>query len=176
MSGVAAFTLLIAAVGVERIIELIVSVRNVRWSLARGGVEYGRGHYPFMVVLHLGLLAGAVAEVHLLHRVVQPWLAWPMLVIVLAAQGLRWWCIHSLGSRWNTRIVVVPGLPLVAKGPYRWLRHPNYLAVVAEGVALPLVGSAWITAAVFTVLNLPLLAVRIRAENAALALLPEAVA
>ena len=171
MTGGAAFTALILLVAVERVAELVVSLRNVRWSLDRGGVEYGAGHYPFMVVLHTGLLVGALAESHLAGRTVQPLLAWPMLALVLAAQGLRWWCIRTLGHRWNTRIVVVPGLPLVTAGPYRWLRHPNYVAVVVEGFALPLVGSAWVTAVVFTVLNLPLLAVRIRVEDAALATL-----
>ncbi len=91
-----------------------------------------------------------------------------MLAVVLLAQGLRWWCITVLGHQWNTRVIVVPGLHLVAGGPYRWIRHPNYVAVVAEGIALPLVHTAWLTAAIFTVLNIPLLAVRIRAEEAAL--------
>jgi methyltransferase len=88
---------------------------------------------------------------------------------VLATQALRWWCISTLGRRWNTRIVVVPGLPLVDRGPYRWLRHPNYVAVVVEGIALPMVHTAWITAVTFTVLNAFLLRVRIRAEEDALA-------
>jgi methyltransferase len=88
--------------------------------------------------------------------------------VVLLSQGLRWWCIAVLGRQWNTRVIVVPGLRLVAGGPYRWMRHPNYVAVVAEGIALPLVHTAWVTAVVFTVLNIPLLAVRIRAEEAAL--------
>ena len=91
-----------------------------------------------------------------------------MLVIVLLSQGLRWWCITVLGRQWNTRVIVVPGLRLVARGPYRWMRHPNYVAVVAEGIALPLVHTAWVTAVVFTVLNIPLLAIRIRSEEAAL--------
>jgi methyltransferase len=91
-----------------------------------------------------------------------------MLAVVVLAQGLRWWCISVLGHQWNTRVIVVPGLPLVAKGPYKWLRHPNYVAVVAEGIALPLVHTAWITATLFLLLNIPLLAVRIRAEEAAL--------
>ena len=93
---------------------------------------------------------------------------WSMLVLVVLAQALRWWCIATLGPRWNTRIVVIPGLPLVAAGPYRWLRHPNYVAVVVEGVALPLVHTAWITALIFTGLNAVLLRVRISAENLAL--------
>ncbi len=173
MTGTTAFRALILAVAVERVAELAVSQRNLRWSRQRGGVEHGAGHYPMMVALHSGLLAGALAEAHLGRRRVDPRLAWPMVSLVVASQALRWWCIRSLGPRWNTRVVVVPGLPLVARGPYRFLRHPNYVAVVLEGAALPLVGSAWITATAFTALNLPLLAVRISAEDAALATLRE---
>jgi methyltransferase len=92
-----------------------------------------------------------------------------MLALVAASQALRWWCIATLGKQWNTRVVVVPSLPLVRRGPYALLNHPNYVAVVVEGAALPLVHSAWVTALVFTVLNAALLRVRIRTENAALA-------
>lgn len=168
MSAYVAYVGLVAAVGVERVAELVVSMRNLRWSRARGGREYGQGHYPAMVVLHTGLLLACVLESGLLHRPILAALAWPMLAVVVLAQALRWWCIATLGPRWNTRVVVVPGLPLVARGPYRWLSHPNYVAVVAEGIALPLIGSAWITAVAFTVLNAVLLRVRITTENAAL--------
>ena len=157
---------LVLLVGAERVAELVVSLRNARWSFARGGVEYGRGHYPFMVALHTGLLVACLVEG--MYRPFIPSLGWTMLAVVLLSQGLRWWCIATLGQQWNTRVIVVPGLHLVARGPYRWMRHPNYVAVVAEGIALPLVHTAWITALVFTVLNIPLLAVRIRTENAAL--------
>jgi methyltransferase len=163
-----AYLLLILLFGVERLAELAVSLRNARWSFARGGVETGQGHYPVMVVLHTGLLAGCVAEVWLFDRPFLPWLGWPMLALAIASQALRWWCIATLGRRWNTRVIVVPGLPLVARGPYRWLRHPNYIAVVVEGFALPLVHAAWLTATLFTVLNAPLLAVRVRCEEQAL--------
>jgi methyltransferase len=163
------YTLLVLATGGERIAELIVSTRNAKWSFARGGVEFGRGHFPPMVALHTGLLLACLAEVWLLHRPFLPWLGWPMLVLVLASQALRWWCIGTLGPRWNTRVIVVRDLPLVARGPYRWLKHPNYVAVVVEGFALPLVYTGWITALAFTVLNAWLLAVRIRCENRALA-------
>lgn len=163
------YTLLIAAVGVERVAELVVSQRNLAWSRARGGIEAGAGHYPAMVVLHTGLLVGCLAEVALLDRPFIPALGWPMLAVVVAAQGLRWWCITTLGRQWNTRVVVVPGASRVTGGPYRLTSHPNYVAVVAEGVALPLVHSAWITALVFTVLNAALLMTRIRTENTALA-------
>ena len=163
------FAVLIAAVAVERLVELVVSKRHARWALERGGVETGRGHYPFMVVLHTALLVGCVAEVWLADRPFLPVLGWTMVALVLASQVLRWWCIHTLGYRWSTRVVVIPGLDLVAAGPYRLMRHPNYVAVVVEGAALPLVHSAWVTAAVFTVANLALLRVRIEVEEAALA-------
>jgi methyltransferase len=91
-----------------------------------------------------------------------------MLALVVASQGLRWWCITTLGPRWNTRVIVVPGLPLVASGPYGLFSHPNYVAVVVEGVALPLVHAAWVTALVFTVANAALLTIRLRVENDAL--------
>jgi methyltransferase len=159
---------LVAAVVVARGVELAVSERNRRWSMAQGGVESGAGHYPVMALLHTGLLAGAVVEVLALDRPFLPWLGWPMLALLVASHGLRWWCISSLGRQWCTRIVVVPGRSAVTSGPYRFLRHPNYLAVVLEGIALPLVHTAWVTAAVFTVANAALLRVRIAAEEQAL--------
>jgi methyltransferase len=163
------YVLLIAVVACERVAELVVSNRNLAWSRTRGGIEFGAGHYPVMVVLHTGLLVGCLAEVILLHRPFLPSLGWPMLAIVVAAQALRWWCITTLGRQWNTRVVVVPGAPRVSGGPYRLIPHPNYVAVIAEGVALPLVHTAWITALVFTVLNAALLTTRITTENNALA-------
>ncbi|MFD5030821.1 isoprenylcysteine carboxyl methyltransferase family protein [Streptomyces sp. NPDC058405] len=163
------YTVLVLAVGAERVAELVVARRNMRWSLERGAVERGQGHYPAMVVLHTGLLLGCLAEVWAAGRPFDPALGWTMSGLVVAAQALRWWCIRTLGPRWNTRVLVVPGLPLVTGGPYRLLRHPNYVAVVAEGLALPLVHGAWLTALVFTVLNAALLTVRIRCENRVLA-------
>lgn len=174
MTGLVAFTVLVALVGLERVAELVVSTRNARWSMERGGVEHGLGHFPFMVVLHTALLVGALAEAWVRQPQVPSVLAWSMLALVVASQALRWWCIATLGQRWNTRVIVVPGMPPVRSGPYRFLHHPNYVAVVVEGVALPLVHAAWITAVVFTVLNAALLAVRIRVEDAALATLPDA--
>ena len=163
------FAGLIALVGLERLAELRLSLANTAWARSRGGREYGQGHYPAMVVLHTALLAGALVEVIALDRPFVPLLGWTMLALVAASQALRWWCIATLGKQWNTRVVVVPSLPLVRRGPYALLNHPNYVAVVVEGAALPLVHSAWVTALVFTVLNAALLRVRIRTENAALA-------
>jgi methyltransferase len=172
VTSLAAFTVLVLLVGAERLAELVVSKRNAAWSMARGGVESGFSHYPVMVVLHTGLLVGALVEAWVRRPDVPGPLAWSMLAVVLLSQALRWWCIATLGPRWNTRVIVVPGLAPVTGGPYRLLSHPNYVAVVLEGVALPLVHAAWITAVVFTVLNAVLLTVRIRVENAALATLP----
>lgn len=160
-----AYTVLLLAVAAERVAELVVSQRHLRWARERSALEAGQAHYPAMVALHVALLVGCLLEVGTLDRPFVAWLGWPMLVVVAGAQALRWWCIATLGLQWNTRVVVVPGLPLVGTGPYRWLRHPNYVAVVAEGVALPLVHTAWFTALVFTVLNGLLLTVRIRCEN-----------
>jgi methyltransferase len=162
------FTVLVLATGGERIVELIVSRRHAAWAFARGGVESARRQMPWMVALHVGLLLGALAEVWLLGRPFVPALGWPALAIALACQGARWWIIATLGPRWNTRVIVVPGMPAVATGPYRigWLRHPNYLVVAIEGIALPLVHTAWITAVAFTVLNaVLLLGFRIPAED-----------
>jgi methyltransferase len=162
------YTLLVGAVAAERVAELVVSQRNLSWSRAHGGREFGARHYPAMVVLHTGLLAGCLAEVAVLRRRFVGRLSWPMLAVVLFAQGLRWWCIATLGRQWNTRVVVVPDTQRVSSGPYRFVPHPNYVAVVAEGVALPLVHSGWITALVFSTLNAALLRTRIRVENHAL--------
>ncbi|MEU6082542.1 isoprenylcysteine carboxyl methyltransferase family protein [Streptomyces sp. NPDC047108] len=163
------YTALVLGVAAERMAELVLARRNARWSLANGGSESGRSHYPVMVLLHTALLAGCLLEVWVGQGEFVPLVGWAMVGVVLAAQGLRWWCIATLGRQWNTRVIVVPDQPLVTGGPYRWLRHPNYVAVAAEGTALPLVHGAWATAVVFTLCNTVLLSTRIRCEEAALA-------
>jgi methyltransferase len=163
------YALLVGAVAIERLAEVAVAERNRAVSKAHGGVEFGAGHYPAMVTLHTGLLAGCLAEPIVLHRPFIPALGWPMFAIVLAAQGLRWWCITTLDYQWNTRVIVIRGAGRITGGPYRFLPHPNYVAVITEGVALPLVHTAWVTALVFSVLNAWLLSTRVKVENAALA-------
>lgn len=163
------YSAILVATACERLAELVVSKRNAAWAFARGGVEYGKAHFPYMVVLHTVFLIGCLLEPWVFDRPFLLWLALPMLALAIAAQGLRWWVITTLGPRWNTRVIIVPGLPLIQGGPYRWLKHPNYLAVVVEGFALPLIHSAWVTAIAFTVLNAFVLFVRIRVENKALA-------
>ena len=174
MSSQVWFTLLVAAVGVERLAEMVVARRNAAWSFARGGIETGRGHWPWMVLLHIGLLIACLVEVWVADRPFIPVLGWTMLALVIASQGLRWWCIGTLGPQWNARVIVVPGSRRVTTGPYRWFSHPNYVAVVVEGFALPLVHTAWVTALVFTVLNAAVLTARLRAESQALRLLADA--
>jgi methyltransferase len=163
------YVLLIGAVAVERLAEVVVAECNRAWSRLHGGVEFGTRHYPAMVILHTGLLLGCLIEPIALHRPFFPALGWPMVTIVLAAQTLRWWCIATLNHQWNTRVIVIPGAPRIGGGPYRFVPHPNYVAVIAEGFALPLVHTAWITALVFSIMNAWLLRTRIQVENAALA-------
>jgi methyltransferase len=160
------YTALIALVAAERLAELAVARRNRAWARRHGGIEHGARHYPLIAAAHVGLLGGALLEARRTRFV--PSLGWPMLTLTVSAQALRWWCIASLGERWNTRVIVVPGMPLVDRGPYRRLRHPNYVAVVAEGAALPLVHTAWRTALLFTAANLCLLRTRLKVENEAL--------
>ncbi len=164
------YLVVVGLVCLERVAELVVSNRNTRWALERGGVESGRGHYAPMVLLHSALLVACVAEVVVADRPFLPALGVPMLVLLVGAQLLRWWCIGTLGRRWNTRVIVLPGEPLVHHGPYRWMSHPNYVAVVVEGFALPLIHTAWVTALVFTALNaVLLLGFRLPVERRALA-------
>ena len=163
------YAILLGAVGCERVAELVLSTTHARALMARGAVEHGRGHYPTMVALHTAFLLGCLLEPVVMGRAFVPMLGYPMLGLALGAQALRWWAIATLGVHWNTRVIVLPNSERIRGGPYRFFPHPNYVAVVVEGIALPLVHGAWITALVFTVLNAWLLSVRIRAEDAALA-------
>lgn len=168
VTSLAAYELLLGAVACERAVEVVMSERHARALFARGAFERGRGHYPAMVVLHASFLVACALEPALLRRPFVPALAAAMLAVVLASQALRWWSVATLGVHWSTRLVVLPGASRVARGPYRFFPHPNYVAVVTELAALPLVHSAWITAAAFSVANAALLSVRVRAEDAAL--------
>lgn len=168
-----ALLLMIGGVAAQRLAELALAARNRRWLFARGGREHAAGHYPLFVLLHAGWLAAWLAEGLVQGGGAAP--AWPLwLALFLAAQALRYWCIVTLGRRWTTRIVVLPGVPRVAYGPYRYLRHPNYLAVTVELVCGPLVFGAWLTALTAGLANAwLLLAVRIPAEEEAFALFEE---
>ncbi len=163
-----AYTLLVAVIAVLRVRELGVSKRHLRVLEGRGAIEVGAGHYPWMVALHTTFLLSCVAEVWLLDRPWRPLIATAAMLVLVAATALRWWTLATLGERWTTRVLVVPGEDLVRAGPYRWLRHPNYLVVVMEIAAIPLVHCAWLTAGVFSIANLVLLKERIRVEDEAL--------
>jgi methyltransferase len=154
--------LVLALVTLQRLGELLLAERNTRRLLARGAHEVGRSHYPFLVAVHAGWLVALWLlapgpPIHIL----------PLLIYVVL-QVARVWVIASLGERWTTRIIVLPAAPLVRRGPYKWVDHPNYLIVIAEIAVLPLVFGLPVVAAFFSVLNAIVLWVRVREENQAL--------
>lgn len=157
-------TLAVGVVALFRLVELAWARRNTARLLAEGAVEYGARQYPFFVALHASWLASLLVFVP---GDVAP--DWPLLGVFGLLQVGRLWVILSLGRFWTTRVITLPGAALVARGPYRWLRHPNYVVVVAELAVLPLAFGAWQLALIFTLLNAFLLAWRIRVEEAALA-------
>lgn len=164
------FFALLAAWGGERLFEVALSRRNARRARARGGIEVeSGGSYAALVAVHGSLFWAAPAEVLLADRPFVPALAAAACAVLAAAMTLRYWAVATLGDRWNTRVIVVPGEPAVTRGPYRWVRHPNYVAVALEMAALPLVHTAWLTAIAWSVASAALLARRIPREEAALA-------
>ena len=170
MGNVDAHALLIIVLGVivlQRAGELVLSARNAARLRQRGAREHGASHFPLLVLVHTLFPLGLAAEV--LHGGARPGPLWPLwLGLWLAAQALRYAAVRALGERWNVRILVVPGLAPVRSGPYRVLRHPNYLAVVVELIAAAMFMGAWRTAVGITVLNALVLRIRIRAEEDAL--------
>lgn len=153
---------------VERGVELLISRRNARRALNAGGVETGRDHYRIMAIFHALFPLACAVEVVLLSRPFPGAVGYVALILALASQLLRYWSIAALGRYWNVRVIVQPRQEIVTRGPYHYLRHPNYLAVVVEMAAVPLIHGAWLTAIIFSVGNLLLLRVRIRAEESAL--------
>ena len=153
---------LLAFVTLQRLAELLVSQANTRRLLAAGGHEVAPSHYPLIVAVHVTWLA----TLWLLapERPIQL----PFLIVFALIEGGRVWVLWTLGRRWTTRIIVVPGETLVARGPYRFVNHPNYVVVVAEIAVLPLVFGLWRVALIFSLLNVAILTVRIRSENRAL--------
>ncbi len=162
------YTIFMGLIALERIAELFVARRNAALSFAKGAKEFGKEHYPYMVLLHLFLLFGCVVEVWFFDRSFSPIVGALSLSLAVFCQALRWWVIYTLGFMWNTRVIVVPGCARISHGPFRWLKHPNYVAVVIEGIVLPLGHGAWFTALVFTIANAVLLTIRIRCEEKAL--------
>lgn len=162
-----------AFVSIQRLVELYIANRNRIWAFNAGGKEFGSGHYPLFFLLHIGWLLGWIGEsCYNGGSVSKFWYLWFSLFFI--AQALRYWCMLSLGKFWNTRILVIPGEKAVLVGPYRFLKHPNYLAVALELISVPLIFSAVITAAFATFFNaLLILGIRIPRENMALQLLKQ---
>jgi methyltransferase len=160
-------SIFVALIAIQRLLELRLSRRHELALRAKGAYERGAGHYPLVVVLHAAWFLATLVEGWLRGAELSP--LWPLWVaLFLGGQALRYWAIVSLGERWTTRVVILSGAPLITSGPYKVLPHPNYLAVVLEIFAAPLMFGAWITAGVFTLLNAGVLLVRIRAEERAL--------
>lgn len=161
------FTLLIALVITQRIIELIIAKRNERWILSKGGYEVGAAHYPFMLLMHSTFFIMLFLEVTFLERS-QSFLWLFFLILFLIAQLGRFWCLYSLGKLWNTKIMILPNITIVREGPYRLFKHPNYFIVAVEFITFPLLFNAYLTAILFSLLNLWILSIRIPIEENAL--------
>ncbi|MFD3446051.1 isoprenylcysteine carboxyl methyltransferase family protein [Microbacteriaceae bacterium 4G12] len=151
----------------QRLLELGVAKRNEKRMKHKGALEFGQSHYKYIVLLHIGFLVATAAEVILFQRQASPF--WPGLLLLFGmTQGLRIWAMVSLGEFWNTKILVLPNASIISKGPYKYIRHPNYAVVVLEIILIPLLFQAYITAILFTILNAFVLTIRIRQEERAL--------
>jgi methyltransferase len=160
-----AFLALLVAVGLLRLVELRISKRHQAEMGARGAAKVDEPRFRWMVLLHTAVLLGAALEVVLLKRPFIPWLAAPMFVIFLVANAVRWWVIRTLGEHWNVQVMDSTRLGVVTSGPFRYVRHPNYAAVFAEMLALPLIHTAWITATVGTIAHIGVLSQRLSTEE-----------
>lgn len=161
------FSIFIFLVIIQRIVEVFIAKRNEKKMLARGAYEVGASHYPFMVALHISFFVCLIAEVIFFDRSISP--LFPLFILIfLFVQGLRIWCLTSLGTFWNTKIIILPGANVVKTGPYLFIRHPNYVVVCIEIALLPLMFQAYFTSIGFTLLNLAMLSVRIPLEEKAL--------
>lgn len=163
-----AYLVFLALLAAERAVELAISRRNAARAFAQGAVEVGQRHFRVMSIFHSAFFVACAAEVIGFQRAFPGGLGVVCVAIALAAQVLRYWAITSLGDRWNVRIIVLPGALPVTRGPYRFMRHPNYLAVILEMACIPLIHGAYLTAIAFSVGNTALLWIRIRAEEQAL--------
>lgn len=161
------FYIVIGFVILQRLVELVIAKRNENKSLAAGGIEYDKKGYSVIVIMHVMFFISLIAEYFFLkHTLNEFWIIF--LVLFILAQCLRYWAITSLGSMWNTRIIIVPGSKIVKYGPYKYFKHPNYMAVITELAVIPLMFSCFITAVIFSSLNLFLLKRRIEIEEKAI--------
>jgi methyltransferase len=162
------FLFLLLSLGLQRLAEMRLSRRNEAYMLSMGGSEHSAGHFRVMQVLHLSWFLAMVLEVFVLDRPFIPLLGAAAFFLFILGQTLRYAAIQALGKRWSVRILTVPGELPVARGIYRYIRHPNYLGVVLEIAAVPLIHTAYLTAIVFSTANALLLLYRIRAEERAM--------
>jgi methyltransferase len=163
------FTVIISIVILQRVIELIISRRNERWLFSQGAIEYGKDHYKFIVILHTLFFVSMIAEYLISGRYIEfSIINYILLVFFIFLQLMRVWVLSSLGKFWNTKILRIPSTELVSKGPYKYIKHPNYLIVSAEIFILPMIFNLYFTAIVFTILNAVMLRIRIKIENEAL--------
>ena len=161
------FPILLTIVIIQRLAELWIARRNENWIIKQGGFEIGGNHYKYIVGMHTLFFISLIGEVVYFDRNLSTWW-WIPFSFFVAAQFLRVWSISSLGYFWNTKIMILPGADVVAKGPYKFMRHPNYVIVATEILVLPLIFQAYATAVIFTILNIAILSVRIRIEEWAL--------
>lgn len=161
------FIFILILIILQRLTELIVAKRNEKWMKHRGGVEYGREHYPYIVALHVLFLVSFMAEVLLFDKSLTTY--WYIIApIIVFTQVIRYWAVFSLGPFWNTRIIIIPNADVVSKGPYQFLKHPNYLVVALEILCIPLLFNAYLTSILFTLTNVLMMKVRIPEEERAL--------
>ncbi len=161
------FYLIVTLVILQRLTEVVIAKRNEKWMIAQGAYEVGNSHYPYMVTMHISFFLFLIVEVVTNHNGISP-LFLLFFILFVAVQALRIWCIRSLGTFWNTKILILPHAQVVRKGPYEIMRHPNYAVVCLEILLLPLMFQAYFTAFCFTLLNITMLSVRIPIEEKAL--------
>lgn len=160
------FGLLIFLIG-QRFIELLIARRNEQWMKSRGGIEIGENHYKWFILLHTLFFISIIVE-GMVRNNLYIQLNYVLFTLFIILQIGRIWCIYSLGKFWNTKIIVIPGVHLIRSGPYRYVKHPNYIIVAIELIVIPLFFMAYVTAIIFPLLHILLLMIRIPSENRAL--------
>ncbi|MGM7721988.1 isoprenylcysteine carboxylmethyltransferase family protein [uncultured Metabacillus sp.] len=161
------FIILFSLLLLQRVVEMVIAKRNEKWMLKQGGIEHGSEHYPYIIALHILFFISLFLEVTIFEKEVTS--IWYILVPIIAfTQIIRYWAIYSLGSFWNTKIIILPNVHVVLKGPYKYLKHPNYVVVAVEILFIPLLFQAYMTAILFSLLNLAIMSVRIPTEEKAL--------
>lgn len=161
------FFIFVGLIVFQRITELVIARKNEAWMKRQGAIEFGQRHYPAMVSIHTAFFIFFILEVILFDKKLSDY--WPVLLaLFIFTQAMRVWALASLGRFWNTKIIILPGADVIKKGPYKIIKHPNYLIVAIELIVIPLMFNAYISMAIFTLLNILILSIRIPAEEKAL--------